>query len=303
MPGGELRQVEGGEEVRHRQPRRRRRRRASAPRAAGSRDRPSRRPALSHRGHARRLADSRCASALRDDRGVDADRGEDHEAVDPLQPERIDPHEHQPVADDEQRQAAEHDPESPCPRRRGSPRRRPPPRRSPSARSRRRRGRRSWRSARPRARRRSRRAGPRCRRRASRSRRDGMPISAAPAGLEPMAKSRGRSRCGGAAQPATPRMTAAMTTTSGTPATCSAGHVEPGLRHLVGADLPAAGPEAVEAAEDRHGAEGDDDRRHLPEGDDAPVDQPAGEPDGAAGGEAGGDAERRGRGSCVSAEP
>ena len=50
-------------------------------------------------------------------------------------------------------------------------------------------------------------------------------------------------------------------------------------------------------------AERDDDRRHLPEGDDAPVDQAAGEPDGAAGREAGGDAERRDRASSVSAEP
>ena len=81
-----------------------------------------------------------------------------------------------------------------------------------------------------------------------------------------------------------------------------AGEVQPRLRHLVGADLPAAGPEAVEPAKDRHGAEGDDDRRHLPEGDDRTVHQPAGEPDGAAGGEAGGDPERRVVGH-VSAEP
>ena len=36
---------------------------------------------------------------------------EDDEAVDALQPERIDPHEGEPVPDDQQRQRAEHDAE------------------------------------------------------------------------------------------------------------------------------------------------------------------------------------------------
>ena len=44
----------------------------------------------------------------------------------------------------------------------------------------------------------------------------------------------------------------AMTTISGTPAIVGAGQVEPGLRHLVGADLLAAAQRLVEAAKERH---------------------------------------------------
>ena len=68
-----------------------------------------------------------------------------------------------------------------------------------------------------------------------------------------------------------------------------AGHVEPGLRDLVGADLMAAGPKAVEAAEDRERAERHDDRRHAAERHDETVDQPAAEPDGAGDRDAGQD--------------
>ncbi len=55
--------------------------------------------------------------------------------------------------------------------------------------------------------------------------------------------------------------------------------VEPGLRYLIGADLLAAGPEAVEAAEDRKRAQRHDDGRDAPSRDDQPVEEAAGEAD------------------------
>ena len=40
---------------------------------------------------------------------VNPDRDKDHQTVDALQPQRIDPHQRQPVLDDQQRERAQHD--------------------------------------------------------------------------------------------------------------------------------------------------------------------------------------------------
>ena len=72
-----------------------------------------------------------------------------------------------------------------------------------------------------------------------------------------------------------------------------AGHVEPGLRDLVGADLVARSPDRVEAAKDRHRGQGDDDGRDLSPGDDKAVDQASDTPDRACGRQADTDVESR----------
>ena len=98
--GGRLRQVEGAGEVGHGE-RRRRPARPAPGRPGRSPSWPSALTSQRHRAHRGAPA---CA---RDDEGVDADGDQDHQAVDALQPERVDPDQGQPVLDHEQRQRAE----------------------------------------------------------------------------------------------------------------------------------------------------------------------------------------------------
>ena len=72
-----------------------------------------------------------------------------------------------------------------------------------------------------------------------------------------------------------------------------AGHVEPGLRDLVGADLVAGRPDRVETAKDRHRGQRDDDGRDLSPGDDKAVEQTGDTADRASGRQADADVEPR----------
>ena len=61
------------------------------------------------------------------------------------------------------------------------------------------------------------------------------------------------------------------------PARAGGGEVEPGLRHLIGADLPSVRHEADQSAEHRQCPEGHHDRGHVAPRHDEAVQQPAAE--------------------------